>query len=259
MGRESGGGAPRQEMERMPKAPDMAKPLELLRANFWQYRGLSPERKAVMEKAFQADFAQLGEKEKKAVTLELQAIEQDIALYEDNEDPIALIREEETAERVRQVLERVGVVMSAAEGALEGAREELMRFAIGAVQYMGRKDGYAREVMDKSEDTKAAAERLLKFSDAIKDELRRLELYSYEPVAAPPKPSKRREARNESLWSDPGMTLFQQVVHNRIDMNGLIGFSTLDKLTSEYTRTSRSLDEAVNFADIEDEEDEEEV
>lgn len=233
------GSIPPQEKGEKVKTPEVSQQLSFVKEVAWQYRDLPS---ATVEQSFRGAFEKLPEDEQKAISLELQALGVEIGTLDKQNEGVAIIRQDEIVNRFREVLDRSGVVASAKEGGVERVREQFSGLAGEAAAYLQEYESFAQSVKDKSDDTKQNAEYLLAVVSGIRAELERLQLADMQNVQPKGELTKERNARL------PVYTTVGQLggrLEPNIELEGLIGFSTLNKLINKFHSAKKYLEEAV--------------
>lgn len=236
-----GGVPPQDKGEKIP-TPEVAEHLSFIKESAWQFRDLSPERQAGVEQSFKEAFARLSEDEQKAVSLEIQALGVEIGTLDKQNEGVAIVRQSEMVNRVREVMDRSGVVASAKEGGVDRTKEQVAELAGEAIAYLGEYEEFAQSVKNKSEDTKQNAEYFLAIASGIRLELERLQLTDVASVQSRGELQKERNARLPMITS---VSMLGNKLDLVIDLEGVIGFSTLNKLVKEFSRAKHYLEEAV--------------
>ena len=233
-----GGISPQEKGERI-QTPDISSHLSFIKEATWQYRDLSS---AKLEKFFREAFERLPEDERKAAELELQALGVEIGVLDKQNEGVALVRQDEIVSRFREILDRSGVVDSAKEGGVERTRQNLYMLAENTAAYLQEYEAFAQSVKDKSGDTKQNAEYLLAVVSGIRVELERLQLTDIGGVQPKGELSSERNAR---LLVFTSVGQLGQKLGPTIELEGLIGFSTLDKLIDKFRSAKKYLEESV--------------
>ncbi|PIQ74098.1 MAG: hypothetical protein CO002_01135 [Candidatus Portnoybacteria bacterium CG_4_8_14_3_um_filter_44_10] len=236
------GGVPPQEKGEKIQTPEVARHLSFIKESAWQFRDLSTEREEEIEQSFKIAFERLPENEQKAISLELQALGVEIGTLDEQNDGIAIIRQSEMVNRVREVMDRSGVVASAKEGGVDRTKEAIAELAGEAIAYLGEYEEFAQSVKNKSEDIKQNAEYLVAIASGIRQELERLQLTNVASVQSRGELKKERSARLPMITS---VSMLGNKLDPVIDLEGVIGFSTLNKLAKEFSRAKHYLEEAV--------------
>jgi len=235
------GGVPPQEKGEKIQTPEISKHLSFIKEFAWQFRDLSTERQGEIEQSFKKSFDRLSEDEQKAISLELQALGVEIGTLDKQNEGIAIVRQSEMVNRVREVMDRSGVVASAKEGGIDRTKEQVAGLAGEAIAYLGEYEEFAQSVKNKSEDTKQNAEYLLAIASGIKQELERLQLTDVASAQSRGELKKERDA----LPMITSVSMLGNKLDPAIDLEGIIGFSTLNKLAKEFSRAKHYLEEAV--------------
>lgn len=236
------GGVPPQEKKEKIKAPVVSGHLSFVKENAWQYKDLTAEGQSGIERYFKEAFERLPEEEQKAISLELQALDVEMGLLNKQNKGIAIVRQTEIVNRIREVMERGGVHASAKEGGLGRTRDRIGEDGGKAFAYLSEYEAFARSVKDKSRDTRENAEYLLALVSGIKQELSRLDLVDVALSQSQGELLAEREARLPLVTS---VSQFGRQLDNNIELEGLIGFSTLDKLIKEFHSAKKYLEESV--------------
>ena len=239
-------GIPSQERGEKLPTPEIAEQLSFLKV--WQYRELTPERQGDIEQIFKTSFEDLPESEQKAVSLELQAVATEIATLDKQNEGIQIIRQRGISDRVRDILERSGTIASIKEGGLDRVKERVSKIAAESASYLTEYEGYARSVMEKTKDTEQNAEYLFAIISGIRQELERLQLADVSSTQSQNELDKERKSRYPVLSS---VDLLGKELDKTIDWEGIIGFSTLDKLIKEFHSAKKYLEESVLDAEAE--------
>ena len=234
------GGIPPQEKGEKLQVPEVAEQLSFLKV--WQYGELAPERQRDIEQIFKTSFEGLPENEQKAVSLELQAITAEIAGLDKQNGGIQIVRQKEISDRVRGVLERSGTVASVKEGGIDRVKDMVSEIAASATSYLAEYEEFARSVMGKTGDIKQNAEYLLAIISGIRQELGRLQLADVSSAQPQDELHKERKSRYPVLTSVGSLG---NELDKTVDLEGIIGFSTLNKLTKEFHSAKKYFEEAV--------------
>jgi len=241
------GGIPPQEKGEKVKTPEVSQQLSFVKEAAWQYRDLPS---ATVEQSFKGAFERLPEDEQKAISLELQALGVEIGTLDKQNEGVAIVRQDEIVNRFREALDRSGVVASAKEGGVERVREQFSGLAGEAAAYLQEYESFAQSVKDKSDDTRQNAEYLLAVVSGIRAELERLQFVDLQNVQPKGELAKERSARM-LVYTTVGQ-LGGRLEPN-IELEGLIGFSTLNKLINKFHSAKKYLEEAVLQSESEEE------
>ncbi|MBI4812338.1 hypothetical protein HY798_02760 [Candidatus Falkowbacteria bacterium] len=241
------GGTPPQEKGEKIQTPEVSQQLSFVKEAAWQYKDLPS---AKVEQSFKDAFEKLPEEERKAISLELQALGVEIGTLDKQNEGVAIVRQDEIVNRFREVLDRSGVVASAKEGGVERVREQYSGLVGEAAAYLQEYESFAQSVKDKSDDTKQNAKYLLAVVSGIRAELERLQLADIQSVQPKGELAKERSARM-LVFTTIGQ-LGQRLEPN-IELEGLIGFSTLDKLIKKFHSAKKYLEESVLESEAEEE------
>ncbi|MCI0542183.1 hypothetical protein L0Y69_00290 [bacterium] len=243
------GGIPPQEKGEKIQSPEVSRHLSFVKEAAWQYRDLPS---AKVEQSFKDAFERLSEDEKKAISLELQALGVEIGMLDKQNEGVAIVRQDEIVNRFKEALDRSGVVASAKEDGVERFREQVAGLAGEAAAYLQEYESFAQSVKDKSDDTRQNAEYLLAVVSGIRAELERLQLADINNIQPKGELAKERSAR----WLPVDTTIGQlgRGLEPNIELKGLIGFSTLNKLINKFHSAKKYLEEAVLQSEAEDEE-----
>lgn len=242
------GGIPPQEKGEKIQTPKVSQHLSFVKEVAWQYRDLPS---AKVEQSFKEVFERLPEDEKKAISLELQALGIEIGALDKQNKGIVIVRQDEIVNRFREALDRNGIVTSAKKGGVERVREQFAGLAGEAAAYLQEYESFAQSVKDKSDDTRQNAEYLLAVVSGIKAELERLQLADVNNIQPKGELAKERSARLP-VYTTVGQ--LGRKLELNIELEGLIGFSTLNKLIDKFHSAKKYLEEAVLQSETEDEE-----
>ena len=242
------GGVPPQEKGEKIPTPEVAKHLSFIKESAWQFRDLSTERQEEIEQSFKKSFERLSEDEQRAISLEFQALGVEIGMLDKQNEGIAIVRQSDMVNRVREAMDRSGVVASAKEGGVERTKEQVAELAGEAIAYLGEYEEFTQSVKNKFEDTKQNAEYLLAIASGIRQELERLQLTD---VASTQSRGELQKERNARLPMITSVSMLGNKLDPVIDLEGVIGFSTLNKLVKEFSRAKHYLEEAVLQSDPE--------
>jgi len=233
-------GIPPQEKGEKLQVPEVSEQLSFLKV--WQYGELTPEQQKNIEQIFKTSFERLPESEQKAISLELQVVAIEIAGLDKQNEGVQIIRQREISDRVRDILERSGTITSVKEGGIDRVKNRISEIAASTVSYLAEYEKYARSVMGKTEDVKQNAEYLLAIISGIRQELERLQLADVSSAKSQDELQKERKSRYPVLTSVGSLG---NELDKTIDWEGIIGFSTLNKLTKKFHSAKKYLEEAV--------------
>ncbi len=239
---------PPQEKEEKIQTPEVSKHLSFIKEALWQYRDLSSKKQAEVEQSFKEAFENLPEDEQKAISLELQALGVEIGTLDKQNEGVAIVRQSEIVNRIREVMDRSGVVASAKEGGVERTKDQVAEVAEKTAAYLTEYEAFAQSVKDKSDDTRENAEFLLAISSGIKQELGRLQLADVASARSQDELRNERKSRHIIVTS---VSQFGKQLDNTIYMESLIGFSTLNKLIKEFHSAKKYLEESVLQSEVE--------
>lgn len=242
------GGVPPQEKGEKVQAPEVAKHLSFIREVSLKYRDLTGEGQTKIEQSFNEAFERLSNEEQKAVSLELQALNIEIGLLNKQNHGVGIVRQTEIVNRVGEIMDRSGVVASAKEGGVERIKEQTAEVAEKTAAYLTEYEAFAQSVKGKSKDTKQTAEYLLAIVSGIKQELERLKLADVASAQPQNELRNERESRHILVTS---ISEFGRKLDRDIEWDGLIGFSTLNKLIKEFYSAKKYLEESVLQAEVE--------
>lgn len=240
--------APPQEKGADTQTPEFSEYISIINETVWQGRELTAERQLALEEDFKQSFGKLSEKEQRSILLELQSLGIEIDAISTQNDGIAIIRQTEMTTRAQSLMERTGVITSATEGGLTLARETLSNNATRASEYLhdyetfARSVQVARSVQDGSEDINYDVKYVLAIISGIRQELERLQLGNATTSSSNGELQAERESRSPMNTS---IRQFGKQLNSTIETEGLIGFSTLDKLIKEFHSAKASLEESI--------------
>ncbi|OGD69771.1 hypothetical protein A3A84_02135 [Candidatus Collierbacteria bacterium RIFCSPLOWO2_01_FULL_50_23] len=237
--------APKEKKGKI-KTPVVSVHLSFLKENALRYKNLTAEGQSEIERYFKEAFNRLPEEEQRAISLELQALDLEMGLVSNQNEGIAIVRQIEIVNRIREVMERGGVIASAKEGGLGRTRDRLGEDGGKAFAYLSEYETFARSVKDKSEDIRENAEYLLALVSGIKQELSRLDLVN---VALSRSQGELRAERKARSPLDTSVSQFGRQLDHTIELEGLIGFSTLNNLIKEFHSAKRYLEDSVLRSD----------
>lgn len=248
MSEKSGSGIPPQERGEIIQSPEVASHLSFLRGSAWQFQDLSADGQKEIEQSFKKAFEKLTGDERKVTSLELQALGVEIGTLGKQNEGIAIGRESEMVNRIREIMERSGVVAAAKEGGIDRTKKQVAKLAGEAIAYIGEYEEFVRSVADKSEDTKQNAKYLLAIASGIRQELERLQLTDVASAQSRGELKEEENARGLFLTS---VSMLGKKLDLLVDSEGLIGFSTLNKLIKEFSQAKYYLEEAVSESEFE--------
>lgn len=237
------GNIPQQEMEKI-ETPDISSHLSFLKEAIWQYKDMTPETQSNIEQSFRQVFEKLPPKEQKAISLELQALDLQIDSLDKQNKGIAIIRQSEIAGYIRETLERSGLIADAKEDGAKNAKERMTGLAQDTAAYLNEYKTFAQDTKNKAadRDTEENAKYFLIIISGIEQELERLQLAN--PAKIQPKGELKQEQQSQHIIATR-ITRFGTSLENSIKNEGLIGFSTLNKLINQFHRAKRYLNDAI--------------
>ncbi len=236
-----------QEKRGEVKTPEISIQLLFVKRAGWQYRELPS---AKVEQSFKGAFERLPKNEQKAISLELEALEAEISTLDQQNEGVAIVRQDEIVIRFVEALERSGVVAGAKVGSVERVREQFSGLAGKALAYLQEYNLYAQRVKDKSDDIRQNVEYLIAVISGITEELKRLQLIDLQNVHPKGELAKERSAPTVLYTS---IKQLGARLEPHIELEGLIGFSTLIKLIKKFNLTKKYLEEAVLQSESEEE------
>ena len=223
------------------ETPDISRQLSFLKDSTWQFRKLTPTGFAMIEKSFREVFEILTEDEQKAISLQLNALDIEIRILDNQNEGVAIVRDKEIASRFRELLDRSGVVASTKEGGLDSIREELTVLMEKTLTYLQEYESFAESVKDKSADTKENTEYIFALISGIRSEFVRLKFPNRRNLQQKGEFEKERNAQLP-VYTPVGQ-IGSKLEHS-IELEGLIGFSTLNKLINLFCSVKRRLEDA---------------
>ncbi len=213
-------------------APSLEGHLAFVGKSVWQGRDLSEDRRSEMQNSFQESFAALPKEQQKMISLELEALGAEMGAIGSLNEGVAIVRRSEIVSRIRDVMERSGIVESIQTGGVERLKGQVAQSAQAAVAYLGE-----NEVLLTSElDGGGRAGYLLAIVSGIKNELERLKLADMSLIQS------QGELQRERTSYRPMVTSIATLDHKlstAIELEGAIGFTTLSKLIKEFIRAHR--------------------
>ncbi|MBZ1348206.1 MAG: hypothetical protein KYQ20_00320 [Candidatus Nealsonbacteria bacterium] len=230
--------SPQEKIEGV-EQPKISEHLSFLEKSVHRYRGLDQSK---TEQLFRNAFEKLPKSKQKTISLELQALGIEIDTLEKQDIEISPVWRSEISNRILGAIEKSGVVASAKEGGVDRTRKQVGEVAEKAAAYLIEYETFAQSVKDKSGNTKKSVEYLLAISSGIKQELGRLQLTDVSSAQSQNELKDEREARYPVITN---VSYFYRDIDNAIYMEGLIGFSTLNKLLKEFCSAKEYLEKTV--------------
>lgn len=224
--------------ERQVSARNMSSHLQFLRTLDGCFMGMTDEKAADLQAAFELNLAQLPTEQQTAISNSLAGITADITLRSNMHPGIAASRVAGISRRILCTLEDVGIVDSVTPGGVQFIHDAMSNHTQGMNEGIRAFEQSTRGKMSNRRTPEAhkAGRELLTYTEAIAQELRRLGLtsktgtQSIEPLAY---------NEYESLHL---LSVLQATIKLGLVKDGLIGFCTLNDLISTFFQVNKNLE-----------------